>query len=218
MAQPRWHRWGRPAVGGALGAVVIWYAFVRSDPVPILDWFDLGIHEAGHFVAAALPEIAMFIAGSLAQVAVPLGFAVYFGWRRRDLTGGGFCLVWAGASAWDVSVYAGDAVRQSLPLIGGGQHDWAFILRHFDALHLTDQIAQGIETGGLLLAIAGMGLILADAISPAEQPAGPAIAPASETPAATSVPATAADIPGGSDPWATAAQLPFRYEGDRESA
>src|SRR5512145_677943 len=120
-----WQRWGRTAAIGLVAVVVAWFAFALARPVPLLDGFDLAVHEAGHLLAAFLPEVAMFAAGSFAQIAFPLFMAAYFGLRRRDAAAAGFCLVWAGASAWDVSVYAADAVSQSLPLVGGGQHDWA---------------------------------------------------------------------------------------------
>src|SRR3989304_10221754 len=115
-----WQRWGRATALAAVALAAVWYAFGAGSPVPLFDWFDLGVHEAGHLVAAPFGEITMFIGGSFAQIAFPLVMAWYFGIRRRDRAAGGFCLAWAGASAWDVSVYAGDAVAQSLPLVGGG--------------------------------------------------------------------------------------------------
>ena len=81
--------------------------------------FYLAVHETGHLLAAFMPRLVMFIAGSAAQVAFPLAMAGYFWVRRRDAAAAGFCLAWAGTSARDVSVYAGDAVRQALPLVGG---------------------------------------------------------------------------------------------------
>lgn len=192
-------------MAAALGAAVTWFAFVAHTPVPLLDWFDLGVHEAGHLVAAWLPEIVMFVAGSFAQVAFPLAMAIYFGWRHDDLPAAGFLLIWAGASAWDVSVYAADAVDQALPLVGGGQHDWAFILAHFDALHLTERVAWGIEFFGLVLAIAGFAMIAVHCLpravtAPAITRARPPVAPVA-----------------GDDPWLAAAHLPFRHE-ERRSA
>ena len=63
----------------------------------------------------------MFLAGSVLQVAVPLGLAAYFGLlRRKEWASAGFCLAWAGTSARDVAVYVADAPVQALPLIGGG--------------------------------------------------------------------------------------------------
>lgn len=185
--------------------VAVW-AFVFRSPVPILDWFDFGIHEAGHLLAFPLPEHFMLMAGSFAQIAFPVSMAWYFGVRRRDPAGGGFCLAWAGASAWDVSIYAGDAVEQSLPLVGGGLHDWAGILTHYDALHLTEQIAGGILLGGALLAAFGIGIAGAGLISGLTAPrATSVVAPPSGS--GPSFPERTTE-----DPWVAASQLPFRHE------
>ena len=215
-----WQRWGRTTALGVVSAIAVWFAFGAGSPVPLLDWFDLGVHEAGHLVAFPLPEIVMFMAGSFAQVAFPLAMAWYFGLRRRDPAAGGFCLVWAGTSAWDVSVYAADAVTQQLPLIGGGQHDWAYILGHYDALHLTAGVAGGIEVAGAILAVAGL-IVVALALVPqrAVRPVSVAAGIPSEGngPGLTHlrfpvVPAPA-PVPVEADPWLEASRLPFRHEG-----
>jgi hypothetical protein len=194
-----WHRWGRTGAIGIAAGAIAYFAFGRHQEVPLLDWFDLGIHEAGHLLGAWLPEIAMFIAGSFAQVAFPLVMAAYFGVRRRDPAAAGLCLVWAGASAWDVSVYAGDAIAQRLPLVGGGQHDWAYILQHFDAIHLTSRIASGIEMGGMALAFAGFTLITWAV------PVGLSL----RSPVPVAAPRRV--VAGGADPWVVASQLPFHH-------
>ena len=192
-----WQRWGRTGAIAALAGVVAWFAFGLARPVPLLDWFDLAIHESGHLVAAFLPEVAMFAAGSVAQVAFPLAMAGYFGIRRRDAAAVGFCLVWAGASAWDVSVYAADAVRQSLPLVGGGQHDWAYLLGHFGALDSTARVAGVIESAGGLIAATGFAVI-ALSLVPARRPEIPTVARTKFV---------------AGDPWLAASRLPFRHDG-----
>jgi hypothetical protein len=200
-----WTRWGRYAAAGVLAAVVAWFAFIAHREVPILDWFDLAVHEVGHMVMFFAPRMVMFLGGSIAQVAVPLALAWYFGLVRRDLAGGGFCFAWAGASAWDVSVYIADAPVQALPLIGAGEHDWAYLLgqRGFDAIHLADEIAGFVEFTGALVAIAGIGLALSAAVSGLRKPQ-----PAPQAIALTETPPVAS----GLDPWLAAADLPFKHE------
>lgn len=156
----RAHGWLRDGTVGAFAALITVVSFGLGREVPLLDLFDLGIHELGHLVAAPLPTLAMFLAGSVAQVAFPLAMAAYFGFGRKDLAAAGFCAAWAGTSARDVSVYAGDAVAQRLPLIGG-EHDWAYILgpRGFDALHMTDSVAGWIESAGAAMALGGLILV-----------------------------------------------------------
>lgn len=202
-ARSAFDRWGRYVVAALLSGVIGWFAFVGDRPVPLLDWFDLGVHETGHLLAAFLPTMVMFIAGSFAQVAVPLSLAWYFGYRRRDAAGGGFCLAWAGTSMWDVSVYIADAPVQALPLIGGGQHDWAYLLGRngWDALHLADEIAGFVEfTGGVATAL-GIGTALWAAWVGYQSAEGPSTAPADPP-----LPVTA-----GVDPWKAAAELPFHH-------
>lgn len=199
-----WARWGRYAVAAAFAGVVTWFAFIAHREVPVLDWFDLGVHETGHLVMAFAPRMAMFLAGSVAQVAVPLALAWYFGITRRDAAGGGFCLAWAGASAWDVSVYIADAPVQALPLIGGGNHDWAYLLgpRGFDAIQLSDQIAGFVEYSGAVLA--GFGIVVAAWAAVK----GAALEPSPASRARPSAP----NVTVGVDPWIEAAKLPFKHE------
>ncbi len=198
-----WDRWGRYAAAAVLAGVVAWFAFVAHREVPVLDWFDLAVHEVGHMVMFFAPRMMMFLGGSVAQVAVPLALAWYFGLVRRDLAGGGFCLAWAGASAWDVSVYIADAPVQALPLIGG-EHDWAYLLgqRGFDAMHLADEVAGFVEFTGTLVAIAGIGIALSAAVSGLGKPVPvlQGIPPTEDQPVASE-----------SDPWIAAADLPFRH-------
>lgn len=197
-------RWGRYAVAAILGGIVAWFAFVAHREVPILDWFDLGIHEVGHLVFAFMPRMVMFLAGSVAQVLVPLALALYFGFARRDAAGGGFCLVWAGASMWDVSVYIADAPVQALPLIGGGQHDWAFLLGPdgWGVMHLADEIAGFVEYSGAVLAATGILIALWAMVSGMRPVAVPV------TPVVRAVSGPVAEH----DPWLAATELPFIYE------
>jgi hypothetical protein len=101
--------------------------------VPILSSADLGFHELGHLVCYAIdtvlpwPEALTAAAGSFAQLAVPVGLAAYFAFRRRDSAGVSICLAWAATSAADVARYIADAPYERLPLLGG-KHDWATIL------------------------------------------------------------------------------------------
>lgn len=205
-----WKRLGRPLLSAAVGGVVAWFAFVADQPVPLLDWFDLAVHEAGHLLAAWLPRLAMFLAGSVAQVAFPLFMAGYFWARARDAAASGFCLAWAGASAWDVSVYAGDAVAQSLPLLGGGQHDWAYILgpQGFDALDMTGSVAGFIEFSGAVMAVLGIGVALKSAA------AGISRAPATISRVPPPRRVSVVSAPRDGDPWLAASALPSRHTAD----
>lgn len=185
------------------GGTIAWIAFGAHAEVPLLDQFDLAMHETGHLVMGFMPRLVVFMAGSVAQVAFPIVMAAYFGLRRRDAAAAGFLLVWAGTSARDVSVYAGDAVRQALPLIGGGEHDWANILgaNGFDALQHTAGVARSIEIVGWCLVGAGMALAALPILRPVT---------AVETEADDLPPAP----PSSTDAWIAATSLPFKHERD----
>lgn len=105
------------------------FAFLRQEQVPLLAGVDLGFHELGHLLTMFwAPRIVTAAAGSTTQVAVPLGLAAYFHFRRRDLVGTALTLAWAGTSMAGVATYIADAPYQQLDLLGGpGGHDWAFI-------------------------------------------------------------------------------------------
>jgi hypothetical protein len=142
-----------------------WFAFVKTERVPLLGGVDLGFHELGHLVMYILPINAILTAamGSIMQCAVPLGLALYFGFLRRDPLASAVCLAWGATSLQDASVYIADAPYEKLTLIGG-EHDWAFV---FDSLHRMDQagtVATIVRDTGLLalfaaVAIAVLGLL-----------------------------------------------------------
>jgi hypothetical protein len=118
--------------------------YSRDGWVPLLSYFDLGIHELGHMLTFWAPELLLQLAGSILQVAVPLGFAAYF-FRRNDRLAVVITLAWAAESLNNVSVYIYDATRMVLPLLGddgsGAAHDWHNILGSLGLLEYTDAIA-----------------------------------------------------------------------------
>lgn len=150
-----WRSWGRYAAALAVIAIVLWFPIVREGRVPLLWAADLGFHELGHLVAIPLGRTAHFLAGSLTQVAVPLGLGVYFWYRQRDHAATGLMLAWAASAAYDTAVYIADAPFQRLPLIGG-HHDWAFLLNRWGALDQADAIATAVRLGGLIVGLAGI--------------------------------------------------------------
>lgn len=157
---PRRHGWVRNLLVTSVAGSIALFPFWRGQRVPVLTWVDFAVHETGHLLAGWLPSLVMFMAGSAVEIGVPLVLGIYFAVSQRDLAASGLCLAWSGAAAWGVSVYAGDAVVQSLPIVGG-EHDWAYILgpEGFDALSATAMVSRAIEIGGLVLA--GVGILIA---------------------------------------------------------
>jgi NADPH:quinone reductase-like Zn-dependent oxidoreductase len=126
VAFDRWTTWRRD-VATAAACAALGLAGMRGHRVPLLGLVDLGFHELGHLVCYLLSVGALVTAaaGSVMQVAVPLGLAAYFLVVRRDRAGGAVCLAWAATAAVDASRYIADAPFERLELLGG-EHDWAF--------------------------------------------------------------------------------------------
>lgn len=152
----------RHLLGLAVVAFLWWYAFHQHDRIPILTYVNLGIHEFGHMVTYGFSDLFTAMAGSVAQVAVPLLLAIYFFLKRGDWAGAALCLAWAATSALEVAIYVADAPYEELPLIGG-QHDWAFILGPdgYDALEKSSAIADAIRDWALIGIVTAAGLCLA---------------------------------------------------------
>lgn len=204
-----WKTWGRYLLGAVASVAIGWVAFGAGRPVPALDLFDLGVHELGHLLTALMPRMVMFLSGSVLQVAVPVALAAYFLVRRGEWASAGFCLAWAGTSARDVAVYVADAPIQALPLIGGGTHDWAYLLgpQGFDCIDRAGAIAGFIEVVGLLMVVGGVGVCLWPA---ARRLWGPRRREQA-VPPPTRAPVSVGDASG--DPWLAAAMLPKEGSG-----
>ncbi len=125
-----------------------------------LSGINLGIHEAGHLLFRFAGDFVMTAAGTGAQVAAPL-VAGYILRRQGDWFGVAFALFWCGVSLGEMSVYAGDAVAQALPLVsvGGGEvhHDWAWMLGELNLLDHTGAISGLMATGAVALQALGFG-------------------------------------------------------------
>lgn len=122
------------------------------DPSPdsFLHGVDLAIHETGHLVFAPFGETVGFLGGTLAQLLMPAAFLAYF-WRRGDRHAATVPLWWLAQNCWDISVYVADARAQELPLVGGGEHDWAYLLGAAGWLSHDQGIARAFHFVGVML-------------------------------------------------------------------
>jgi hypothetical protein len=145
--------WRHLAAAGACAALGL-LAFGRDARVPLLGWIDLCVHEFGHVAAMLLPPLLTAMAGSVAQVALPLLLAAAFWFRRREPLSAMVCLAWAGTSAHDAAAYVADAPHERLELIGG-THDWAYALgpEGLDALGSASAIAGAVRGAGFLMVV-----------------------------------------------------------------
>jgi hypothetical protein len=127
-----------------------------------LSAINLGIHEMGHLLFQFAGQMLMTAAGTGAQVTAPLVAACILR-RQEDWFGVAFACWWCGVSLGEMSVYAGDAVDQAMPMvsIGGREvhHDWAWMLDRLDLLDHTARISGVMATAAVILE--GMGLVAA---------------------------------------------------------
>ncbi|UCD25743.1 MAG: HEAT repeat domain-containing protein [Gemmatimonadota bacterium] len=137
-----------------IGLIVVLavYGFITfNDPshYRLLDNVDLAIHEAGHIFFAPFGEFVASLGGTLFQLIVPLTFFGYFA-RQRNWYAAAVLLWWVGQNLWNVSVYIKDARSLELPLVGGGEHDWAYMLGELGLLHRDQEIGQIVFLIGVL--------------------------------------------------------------------
>jgi hypothetical protein len=129
------------------------YDLTHPGRASLLAGVDLAIHETGHLLFGAFGELVGFAGGTLFQLIMPALFVGYF-WRRGDRHAASVALWWMGQNCGHIATYVADARAEELPLVGGGEHDWAYLLGRFGLLAHDQGIAGVIRTVGLLLVVA----------------------------------------------------------------
>jgi len=129
-----------------------WVLMHEPGFVPFLDHANLVFHEAGHPLVGLFSQRLETYGGTLGQLAFPLVLAVSF-WRRGEAISFAVSAIWFFENWLNIARYMADARAQVLPLVGGGDHDWARILGRWHVLNYDTQIAGVVRTAGWL----GMG-------------------------------------------------------------
>ena len=164
--QRRWS--GAQAARTALTAALLVYglAILRDPGFAAIDNVNLPIHETGHLVFGGFGELVAALGGTIFQLLVPAVFLGYF-LRRREQHAASVALWWFAENLWNIAVYIADAQEQALPLVGGGEHDWAFILAELDVLPRDDSIASFVRFVGVVLFFVAVAWGFATAREPA---------------------------------------------------
>ncbi len=115
-----------------------------------MDNVDLPIHEAGHILFSPFGEFLQFLGGTLMQLLVPAVFLGYF-LLQTNRYAATVMMWWVAQNLWNISVYIRDARGQLLPLVGGGEHDWAYLLGRLGLLRFDEQIASAVSFAGILV-------------------------------------------------------------------
>ena len=95
-------------------------------------------------------EFVGFLGGTLMQLIVPSVFGAYF-LHRRDRHAATVALWWVAQNLWNISVYIRDARAQELPLVGGGEHDWSYLLDTLNLLEKDLSIGRAVHLLGVVL-------------------------------------------------------------------
>jgi len=160
-ANPGLAFWGRIALICGLSAFYL--QWLKHDKYsPFLDLVNLAFHEAGHIFLGFFGEFIMTLGGTLFQLIIPAVCAVHF-LRRENKLGWQLCLFWIGENFLNISIYAGDAIKQELPLVGGGVHDWTYLLTKMDLIAHTEGTARFIFCIGSVIIFSSIYLITSDA-------------------------------------------------------
>lgn len=136
-----------------LTVVLAVYGFIclrHPENYRLLDSVNLAFHEAGHVFFGLFGEFVGFLGGTLMQLIVPAAFVIYF-FRRSDHHSASVVLWWFAQNLWNISVYVGDARSQVLPLLGGGEHDWAYLLGRLNLLDFDQTLGRAIHTIGVVI-------------------------------------------------------------------
>ena len=119
------------------------------------DNIDLIFHEAGHALTIVAPEWITVISGTLMQLIIPGAILWYF-YTRGDHIGTSAGTWWLGQSMVNVSVYIADARAQELFLLGGGGHDWNYLLETTGLLEFDTIIGSAVFYLGCLVMWGGV--------------------------------------------------------------
>jgi len=149
-----WRSRARLALAVVLVAYGLFY-ILNPSHYGLLDHVDLAIHETGHIVFSPFGEFITALGGTLLQLIFPAVFVGYF-LRRGDRYAAAVAVWWLAQNCWNVAVYVQDAQAQELPLVGGGEHDWAYLLGELGWLEQDQLVGQLVRVAGIVLFIVAM--------------------------------------------------------------
>lgn len=130
----------------------------------LLDYVNLAFHEAGHVFLGFFGRFVSMLGGTIFQLLVPAVCLVHL-LRRGANLGWQLCLFWIGQNLLNISIYAGDALKQALPLVGGGEHDWTYLLTELGLIAHTPAVAKAIFLCGSAVIFWSFYLIAKDAVN-----------------------------------------------------
>ena len=134
----------------SLMSLFFFYMVIKRNSWCFLDYINLPFHESGHIMFRLFGETVQFLGGTISQMMWPMILMVYFV-RRKEWLSSSFCLFWFGENLLNISKYVADARMMALPLVGGGIHDWNFLLGKWGILHYDQAIAKTLFIIGAVI-------------------------------------------------------------------
>jgi hypothetical protein len=160
--RPASRLWGRMAlIAGLLMFYLQW--FRTANYFSFLDWVNLAFHEAGHVFLGFFGRFITTLGGTIFQLLIPALCLLHFR-RKGSNLGWQLCLFWIGENLLNVSIYAADAINQDLPLVGGGVHDWTYLLTETGLIAHTGGVGRFIFILGSIVIFFSFYLIGRDAV------------------------------------------------------
>lgn len=137
-------------------ALVTLRAIFDPDVFQLVNGANLLFHEAGHVFFGFLGEYIGMWGGTLLQFLIPLGLTLAFCAKKQAFSAS-IMFYWFGQNFVDTHDYIQDAQAQKLPLVGGGLHDWYYILTHAGLLRYDQEIGAAVFILGILLMFVALG-------------------------------------------------------------
>lgn len=130
-----------------MGAFLLLVFLSEPGFVFIVDHANLLFHEAGHPIIGIFSTRLETYGGTIGQLVFPIALAVSF-WRKGQTLSFAGAIIWFFENWLNIARYMADAREQVLPLVGGGDHDWANIFGRWRILAHDTQIAQAVRILG----------------------------------------------------------------------
>jgi hypothetical protein len=144
------NRWNKVTASRLIGFAISMGLFLllvlKSEPgfVFLVDHANLLFHEAGHPIVGLFSRRLETYGGTLGQLVFPVVLAISF-WRKGESLSFAGSVVWFFENWLNIARYMADARAQELPLVGGGDHDWANIFGRWGLMAHDTQIAAVVQ-------------------------------------------------------------------------
>lgn len=124
-----------------------------------IDGANLVFHEAGHIIFGFMGDTIQFLGGTIGQLMFPAACTFQF-WKQDMKFEAYVCAFWFAESLMYMAEYMSDAKDMVLPLVGGGIHDWNWLLSRWGLLDHCRGIAGFFHLLASLLVLACLWLMV----------------------------------------------------------